>query len=243
MSLNGYVNAEPEQQKPQPLNTSPQYGLQSAFSQIERKSHSVLSAGNPIELDMSTFYKVKGVGKETTINSKVNIFHENGKITRVEDKWDGKLPDSGIANVSKYYGLNVFNPIFWFNYGLDWWFSIWLFLYKYVPFVLLVRSLSGSFLLDSCASSYLPIYVILLSLCMHTNKSSLGLPPPQRCQCPENGRRAQERRGGRQTRQLEALLGAHIVRGRLVPFRHGCRRLRAFPCGAQASKHFAKLQL
>lgn len=74
------------------------YGLQTAFSAIERKSHSVTSAGNPIEMDMTTMYKVKGIGKETTITSKVNIFHEGGKITKVEDKWDGKLPDSGIAN-------------------------------------------------------------------------------------------------------------------------------------------------
>jgi len=74
------------------------YGLQTAFSEIERKSHSVTSAGNPIEMDMTTMYKVKGIGKETTITSKVNIFHEGGKITRVEDKWDGKLPDSSIAN-------------------------------------------------------------------------------------------------------------------------------------------------
>jgi len=71
---------------------------------------------------MTTFYKVKGVGKETTITSKVNIFHEAGKITRVEDKWDGKLPDSGIANVSKPW-TNLVNPFFWEHYAFGWLYS------------------------------------------------------------------------------------------------------------------------
>lgn len=104
------------------LLTITQYGLQSAFSEIERKSHSVTSSGNPIELDMSTFYKVKGIGKETTINSKINIFVEDGKISRVEDKWDGKLPDSGIANVSKHWS-NIINPFFWAHYAFGWFYS------------------------------------------------------------------------------------------------------------------------
>ncbi|KAM0716736.1 hypothetical protein Q7P37_008181 [Cladosporium fusiforme] len=95
------------------------YGLQSAFSEIERKSHTVTSSGNPISMDMSTFYKVKGIGKETTINSKINIFVEDGKIQRVEDKWDGNLPDSSIANVRKNW-TNAVNPVFWSNYAFGW---------------------------------------------------------------------------------------------------------------------------
>lgn len=71
---------------------------------------------------MSTFYKVKGIGKETTINSKINIFVEDGKISRVEDKWDGKLPDSGIANVSKHWS-NIINPSFWAHYAFGWFYS------------------------------------------------------------------------------------------------------------------------
>ncbi|TIA34571.1 hypothetical protein D6C78_06743 [Aureobasidium pullulans] len=74
------------------------YGLQSAFSEIERLSHEVTSSGNPISMNMKTRYVVKGIGKEQTISSVVNIFHEGGKITKVEDKWDGKLPDGAIAN-------------------------------------------------------------------------------------------------------------------------------------------------
>lgn len=68
---------------------------------------------------MSTLYKVKGIGKETTINSKINIFVEDGKISRVEDKWDGKLPDSSIANVRKNW-TNAVSPIFWSNYAFGW---------------------------------------------------------------------------------------------------------------------------
>ena len=122
--------ARPTRNNPPNKPFPKQYGLQTAFSAIERKSHSVTSAGNPIEMDMTTMYKVKGIGKETTITSKVNIFHEGGKITKVEDKWDGKLPDSGIANVSKYYGLNVFNPLFWASYGFSWFFMFWVFFAK-----------------------------------------------------------------------------------------------------------------
>ena len=43
------------------------YGLAKAFSEIERLSHEVTSAGNPIVLDMKTRYVVKGIGKEQTI--------------------------------------------------------------------------------------------------------------------------------------------------------------------------------
>ncbi|KAI4842144.1 hypothetical protein E4T44_07485 [Aureobasidium sp. EXF-8845] len=74
------------------------YGLQSAFSEIERLEHEVTSSGNPISLTMKTRYKVKGIGMEQTISSVVNIFHEGGKITKVQDKWNGKLPDGAIAN-------------------------------------------------------------------------------------------------------------------------------------------------
>lgn len=77
------------------------------------------SSGNPISMDMSTLYKVKGIGKETTINSKVNIFVEDGKIKRVEDKWDGQLPNSSIANVRKKW-TNVVDPRFWGNYAFGW---------------------------------------------------------------------------------------------------------------------------
>lgn len=39
------------------------YGLQSAFSSIERLHYQVTGNGNPITMDLSTKYKVKGLGK------------------------------------------------------------------------------------------------------------------------------------------------------------------------------------
>lgn len=60
------------------------------------------SSGNPITMDLKTRYVVKGIGKEQTIESIVAI-HTNAdgsKIVKVEDKWNGELPDSAIKNVS-----------------------------------------------------------------------------------------------------------------------------------------------
>ncbi|KAF2493568.1 hypothetical protein BU16DRAFT_551378 [Lophium mytilinum] len=76
------------------------YGLQSAFSSIERLSHEVTSAGNPISMDMKTKYTVKGIGKEQTIESVIKIFTDEAgeKIVKVEDKWGGNLPESSFVN-------------------------------------------------------------------------------------------------------------------------------------------------
>lgn len=99
------------------------YGLQAAFSEIERQSHEVTSAGNPIEMDMTTRYVVKGIGSEKIISSKVLVHLDAAgeKIVKVEDKWNGKLPDSGIANVSS--PLQYMNPFWWLQYagGWAWW--------------------------------------------------------------------------------------------------------------------------
>ncbi|KAK8215449.1 hypothetical protein M8818_002070 [Zalaria obscura] len=79
------------------------YGLQTAFSEIERLNHEVTSSGNPISMNLKTRYVVKGIGKEQTISSVVNIFTDkDGKISKVEDKWDGKLPESSIANAFRH---------------------------------------------------------------------------------------------------------------------------------------------
>merc|ERR1712000_23755 len=77
------------------------YGLKQAFSEIERLSYQVTSSGNPITMDLKTRYVVKGINKEQTINSVINIFitADGSKIEKVEDKWDGELPDSGIRDV------------------------------------------------------------------------------------------------------------------------------------------------
>ena len=106
---------------------------------------------------MTTMYKVKGIGKETTITSKVNIFHEGGKITRVEDKWNGNLPDSGIANVSNYRGY-ILNPFFWADWSFSWFFMLWVLASNYFP--ISVRCFCVvSTLTSDIASYYLPMYL------------------------------------------------------------------------------------
>ncbi|KAF2853129.1 hypothetical protein T440DRAFT_497120 [Plenodomus tracheiphilus IPT5] len=79
------------------------YGLQSAFSEIERLHHEVKDAGNPILIDMKTRYVIKGINKEQTIESVVAITtDEQGKISKVEDRWNGKLPDGPISNAFRH---------------------------------------------------------------------------------------------------------------------------------------------
>ena len=99
-----------------------QYGLQTAFSEIERLHHEVTDAGNPIKMDLKTRYVVKGIGKEQTISSKIQIYLDKstGKITEVQDKWDGNLPDSSFTNVSID---QLFSPWWWVHYaeGWAWW--------------------------------------------------------------------------------------------------------------------------
>ncbi|CAO2655714.1 Nn.00g045170.m01.CDS01 [Neocucurbitaria sp. VM-36] len=102
------------------------YGLQSAFSEIERLSHQVKDAGNPILMDLRTRYVIKGINKEQTIQSVVAIhLDDQGKISKVEDKWDGKLPDGAISNVSFIFQL--LSPFWWLNYWIAWAFWLWSF--------------------------------------------------------------------------------------------------------------------
>ncbi|KAL8694380.1 MAG: hypothetical protein Q9218_000946 [Villophora microphyllina] len=102
------------------------YGLQAAFSEIERLHHEVVSAGNPIGMDLKTRYVTKGIGKEQTIASRINIFYDKdtGKITKVQDKWDGELPDSTFKNVSIE---QLFSPWWWVHYAEGWAWWMWSF--------------------------------------------------------------------------------------------------------------------
>jgi hypothetical protein len=52
-------------------------------------------------MDLKTKYKVKGLGTEKTIESVVKIMiDERGeKITGVEDRWNGEIPDGPVATV------------------------------------------------------------------------------------------------------------------------------------------------
>jgi len=100
------------------------YGLQQAFSEIERLHHEVTDAGNPILMDLKTRYKIKGIGKEQVVSSIVAVhLDEQGKISKLEDKWDGKLPEGSIANVSSLFQFA--NPWWWINYSLAWGFWVW----------------------------------------------------------------------------------------------------------------------
>lgn len=124
------------------------YGLQAAFSEIERLHHSVTSSGNPIEMDLKTRYKVKGIGMEQVIDSKVLINLDNqGKITHVQDKWDGKLPESSIQNVSQRIWenpLRAANPMLWAYYWGSWVFYAWSLVWWTTPW--LVRGPAALFL-------------------------------------------------------------------------------------------------
>lgn len=75
------------------------YGLATVFSEIERQHYTVTGSGNPITMDLTTRYKLKGLGVEQTINSKINIFTNSAgnRITKVEDRWDGKIPEGPFA--------------------------------------------------------------------------------------------------------------------------------------------------
>lgn len=78
-------------------------------------------------MKMSTRYVVKGIGKEQTINSIIRIaLDKQGKIEKVEDKWDGKLPESSIANVSF---VQLLSPFWWAFYVEAWLFWIWSFIW------------------------------------------------------------------------------------------------------------------
>ncbi|KAL6158769.1 hypothetical protein ACJBU6_02869 [Exserohilum turcicum] len=79
------------------------YGLKAAFSEIERQHYEVKDAGNPILMDLKTRYVVKGLGKEQVIQSEVAIHLDSeGKIEKVEDKWNGKLPENPIVNAFRH---------------------------------------------------------------------------------------------------------------------------------------------
>jgi hypothetical protein len=103
------------------------YGLQTAFSEIERLHHEVTTGGNPITMDLKTRYKVKGIGKEQVIASKIEIHTTDDggdmKIVNVKDMWDGELPDSSIKNVSSVREL--LSPSWWAHYGEGWVFWLW----------------------------------------------------------------------------------------------------------------------
>ncbi|KAI0376763.1 hypothetical protein F5Y04DRAFT_285565 [Hypomontagnella monticulosa] len=74
------------------------YGLVALFHPIKIQSHSVTSAGDPIEIKLSNKYTLKGIGMSQTIDSVVRIhIGSDDKIEKVEDRWNNKLPEGAVA--------------------------------------------------------------------------------------------------------------------------------------------------
>lgn len=180
-------------------NITWQYGLQSAFSEIERLSHEVTSSGNPISMNLKTRYVVKGIGKEQTISSVINIFHnDQGKITKVEDKWDGKLPESSIVDVS-YFQLA--NPLWWAFYTWAWFFWLWSFVWWSKPWLVRTSFLLGRFYVSSLLVEIKADFLLLL-----------GFPSTQLGSSAQDDQRSQEQGGGCSERQLETILDGIMKR-------------------------------
>ncbi|KAI1872177.1 uncharacterized protein JN550_003896 [Neoarthrinium moseri] len=94
------------------------YGLPAVFNPIKIQSHQVTSGGNPIELSLSNKYVVKGIKKEQVMDSVVKIHvGSDGKIEKVEDKWNGKLPEGGISEV-RWLPFEIVRVVV--GVGLDW---------------------------------------------------------------------------------------------------------------------------
>lgn len=86
------------------------YGLPVLFRPIHIQSHEVTSAGNPIELKLRNKYVVKGIKKEQVMNSVVRIeVSEDGMIQKVEDRWNGSLPEGAVSQVGV---PPLFSPFF-----------------------------------------------------------------------------------------------------------------------------------
>lgn len=56
-------------------------------------------------MDMKMRYVVKGINKAQTIQSVVAIHttEDGAKITKVQDKWNGELPEGSVQDVSSAF--------------------------------------------------------------------------------------------------------------------------------------------
>jgi hypothetical protein len=131
---------------------------------------------------MKTRYKVKGIGMEQTISSVVNIFHEGGKITKVQDKWNGKLPDGAIANVSH---IQLLNPVWWAYYTWAWVFYLWCFVWW-------TRAWSSRASFDSSPQSKLLCTTFTDCLYSRLSATSTRSPYPRSSAFPRTRRRTQQ---------------------------------------------------
>jgi len=141
----------------------------------------VKDAGNPILLDLKTRYVVKGIGKEQTIQSLVAIHtDEQGKISKVEDKWDGKLPESGIANVSSVFQL--LNPFWWGHYWVGWGFWVWSWTWETQAWRVRAFPVLACFPIRCCR--------------IFADKSTAGFPTLECCYGSQDDQRAEKCGGG-----------------------------------------------
>ncbi|KAK8005701.1 hypothetical protein PG990_011738 [Apiospora arundinis] len=105
------------------------YGLASLFSPIKIQSHRVVSGGNPIEVEMTNKYVVAGSvplikGKEQVISSRVRIHVDEAdglKITKVEDRWDDKLPDGAVSEVGDVLPVAALRAVAKTGVAWGWW--------------------------------------------------------------------------------------------------------------------------
>ncbi|KAK3497213.1 uncharacterized protein B0T23DRAFT_426348 [Neurospora hispaniola] len=73
------------------------YALAQVLGPVKIQSHEVVSSGNPIEVKLHNRYTLPPINKTQDIHSLVKIWVDgNGKIARVEDRWDGELPDGAL---------------------------------------------------------------------------------------------------------------------------------------------------
>jgi hypothetical protein len=84
-------------------------------------------------MDLKTRYKVKGIGSEQVIESVVKIYtdEQGEKITKVEDRWNGSIPEGAFAKVSLsqlcspwWWGSRLGMVTFW-GCSLVWWSRSW----------------------------------------------------------------------------------------------------------------------
>jgi hypothetical protein len=84
-------------------------------------------------MDLKTRYKVKGVGSEQTIESviKIHTTPSGDRITQVEDRWNGNIPEGAFAKVRLF---QLLNPFWWVEnagivgywcWSLVWWTQPW----------------------------------------------------------------------------------------------------------------------
>ncbi|KAL6411790.1 hypothetical protein AUP68_04168 [Ilyonectria robusta] len=100
------------------------YGIPALCHDTQIQSHAVTSAGNPIKLDLSNKFVVKGINKELTIDSAVWIYiGKDGKIDKVEDRWIANVPERPTQELQTY---SVGSILAWgWQRGKDWmWWAV-----------------------------------------------------------------------------------------------------------------------